>query len=48
MQNNAVGGDPLIFADGFESGDISAWGSVTSGAKAKGAEAGPIIAGPFR
>ena len=45
--NNAVGGDPLIFADGFESGDTSAWGSVTDG-KAKGAEAGPIIAGPFR
>ena len=45
--NNSVGGDPLIFADGFESGDVSAWSSVTSG-KAKGAAATPIIAGPFR
>ncbi len=46
--NNAVGGDPLIFADGFESGDTSAWTSATPGGTAKGAQAGPIIAGPFR
>ena len=38
---------PLIFEDGFESGDVTVWGSV-GGDKAKGAAATPIIAGPFR
>ena len=38
---------PVIFEDGFESGDITVWSSVV-GDKAKGAAATPIIAGPFR
>ena len=47
-ENNYQGIAPAeIFADGFESGDTTAWSSVVGG-KAKGAAAEPIIAGPFR
>ena len=48
-ENNYQGSGPAeIFADGFESGDTTAWSSVVGGGTAKGAEATPIIAGPFR
>ncbi len=54
-QEDYVGTDPLpIFADGFESGDISAWSSVTPGTGSLREEPNrvdqlaPVIAGPFR
>ncbi len=54
-QEGYVGTDPLpIFADGFESGDISAWSSVTPGTGSLREEPNrvdqlaPVIAGPFR
>ena len=61
--DNYLGTTPLvIFEDGFESGDTTAWGSGTPGGSglrpgpgitiqdggAHGAEASPVIAGPFR
>ena len=48
-ENNYQGSAPAeIFADGFESGDTTAWSSVVQDGKTKGAEATLIIAGPFR
>ena len=48
-EEDYVGPDPpLVFEDGFESGDIMVWSTIVKEGKTKGVEPTLIIAGPFR